>query len=99
MRLGITLLLIALCFAPAAFAMGDKPHEDRERGGCIVGGCSGQLCVEASAGAVASTCEFRESYLCYGKHSACERQPDGACGWSPSASLTACLQSNDASVR
>ena len=37
-----------------------------------------------------STCEFKQEYACYGS-AACERQPDGTCGWTQSAELTACL--------
>lgn len=57
---------------------------------CVAGGCSGQLCVEESSGGGISTCEWKEEYACY-KSAACERQGDGACGWTKSASLDACL--------
>ena len=59
-------------------------------GGCIVGGCSAQLCTEESEGPVASDCMYRPEYECY-KTAKCERQSNGQCGWTPSASLTACL--------
>jgi hypothetical protein len=32
-------------------------------------------------------------YACY-RDAACERQPDGACGWTPTAELGACLASH-----
>ncbi len=55
---------------------------------CYVGGCSSQLC--SSEPDMASTCEWREEYACYQK-SACEIQPSGTCGWTPTAELNACL--------
>ena len=57
--------------------------------GCRRTGCSGQLCADEE---MVSTCEYREEYACY-KDAKCERQADGACGWTMDAALTACLQS------
>jgi hypothetical protein len=54
---------------------------------CVRTGCSGHICAETD---VVSTCEFRPEYACY-KQATCERQPDGACGFTPSPALTACL--------
>ncbi|MGZ5626995.1 MAG: hypothetical protein ACXWFA_09755 [Methylobacter sp.] len=59
-------------------------------GGCVVSGCSGQLCVEASGEGVATTCEYREEYACY-KTAACERQASGQCGWTETPTLAQCL--------
>lgn len=93
MRWGIALLLVTLSLAPMAFAMGDKPDTAQYagKGNCIVGGCSGQLCTDAAQGPLMSTCEWREAYACYSTHGRCERQPSGECGWTPSAALSACL--------
>ncbi len=56
---------------------------------CITSGCSGQVCADQS---VITTCDWRPQYACY--HTAtCERQPDGACGWTSTAALTSCLAS------
>lgn len=68
----------------------NSPAIAAEQKECIVGGCSGQLCVAAKDGAVMSTCEWRPEYACY-EHSACEMQPDGKCGWTPNDALKACL--------
>lgn len=54
---------------------------------CIVTGCSGQICSDQD---MASTCEYREEYACY-QLSRCERQADGACGWTQTPELTSCL--------
>ena len=55
---------------------------------CFVGGCSGQLCTDRDD--IASTCEWREEYACY-RTATCERQDDGACGWTETPVLRACL--------
>lgn len=56
--------------------------------GCFVGGCSGQICSDREG--IISTCEWREEYACY-QQATCERQADGACGWTQTAELQACL--------
>lgn len=55
---------------------------------CFRGGCSNQLC--SSQPGLGSTCEWRPEYACY-QQAACERQADGACGFTPSPALSACL--------
>ena len=60
-------------------------------GGCVKTGCSGTVCAEAESD-IMTTCEFKPEYACYAD-AACERQPDGACGWTQTAELTACLAS------
>jgi eight-cysteine-cluster-containing protein len=59
-------------------------------GSCIVGGCSGQLCIDESEGEMVTTCEYREAYACY-KTAACTRQSSGHCGWTSTPELKACL--------
>lgn len=56
---------------------------------CVVGGCSGQLCVEEGDPGM-STCEYRSEYACY-KSAVCKRQQSGQCGWTETAELAACL--------
>lgn len=58
-------------------------------GTCHVTGCSAQLCTEEPD--VVSTCEWREEYACYAK-ARCERQPSGACGWTPNPEFDMCLR-------
>jgi len=62
------------------------------RGKCVVGGCSGELCVDATLGGVASICIYREEYMCY-KTAKCERQDNGQCGWTQTDELASCLAS------
>lgn len=67
-----------------------RPVAPIVQSGCQISGCSSQLCVDARFGDMATTCEWREEYACY-QTAQCERQPDGACGWTPSAELQSCL--------
>jgi len=61
--------------------------------GCMVGGCSGQLCGDVTEmEGLVSTCEFRAEYACY-KQSRCERQASGKCAWTQTKELMACLAS------
>lgn len=66
-----------------------SPQKPVAGGGCVVGGCSNQLCVDASEGDVVSTCEYREEYACY-QTASCERQASGQCGWTDTAELQQC---------
>lgn len=54
---------------------------------CVVSGCSGQICADRP---MASTCEFLPEYACYDT-AACEVQADGACGWTQTDELAACI--------
>lgn len=58
---------------------------------CVVGGCSGQLCVEAGGNDGVSTCEWREEYACYQQHGVCERGADNQCGWRATQALQDCV--------
>lgn len=60
------------------------------KGACVVGGCSGELCVDGNLGNVASICIYREEFACY-KTAECKRQADGQCGWTQSEELRSCL--------
>jgi eight-cysteine-cluster-containing protein len=57
---------------------------------CIVGGCSGQLCVDAAQDALASTCEWKEEYACY-KKGTCGTLPNGTCGWTDMPQINQCI--------
>ena len=64
------------------------------KGGCIITGCSGQVCAEQE---VMTTCEFRPEYACF-KSARCERLGDGQCGWTATAELKVCLEKNGVAV-
>ena len=55
---------------------------------CKRAGCSGHVCSDKD---VITTCEFRPEYACY-KSATCERQADGACGFTKTPELDSCLK-------
>jgi eight-cysteine-cluster-containing protein len=70
---------------PPPAAGGGTPGE----GACVRSGCSGTVCVKAGE-EVVTTCEYRPEYACYDQ-AKCEPQADGACGWTATPELQACL--------
>jgi hypothetical protein len=66
---------------------GPQDPSTRESGACIIGGCAAEVCADYPA---ISTCIWREVDACY-QTALCGRQPDGTCGWTPTAELTACV--------
>lgn len=56
---------------------------------CVKGGCSGTVCTDKEDGMM-TTCEFKAEYACY-QSATCERQADGACGWTQTDELKGCL--------
>jgi eight-cysteine-cluster-containing protein len=62
--------------------------ESRGQDSCYIGGCSGQVCSDRND--IVTTCEWRDVYGCY-RSARCEQQSDGACGWTPTPELNACL--------
>ena len=67
------------------------PGQNLPRGssGCVVGGCSSELCHEAGEDVV-SPCVWRDEYACY-KSATCSRQSNGECDWTPTSDLLKCL--------
>jgi len=62
-----------------------------EDAGCIVTGCSGQIC---AATEVASTCEWLPRYACF-RDAECGRfGPGGSCAWKPTPELAMCLEAS-----
>jgi hypothetical protein len=61
--------------------------------GCVVSGCSSQLCVE-EGNDMATTCEWTAKYSCY-QQATCERQTSGQCGWTETPTLLQCLREAD----
>lgn len=58
---------------------------------CRVGGCSGELCLNPDDPNEVSTCVFRPEYACY-RSATCEPQASGACGYSATEQLSACIE-------
>ena len=60
---------------------------------CVLGGCSGELCVSANSEPVYSICMWREEYACYREPTTSCGCNNGSCGWAQTAELRTCLQS------
>ncbi|NBW82951.1 hypothetical protein EBR21_14465 [bacterium] len=79
--------------SPRVDASATKSTTDSTQGftgeGCARTGCSGNLCAPEGQ-PVVSTCVWKEEYACY-KSARCEKQSDGKCSWTPSQSLSSCL--------
>ena len=86
-RLGVSSIVLASLVACASDGTSNAPTEDREHGACVIGGCASELCSDMPQ---VSTCIWRASITCF-RDAICEPQPDGACGWTPTAELTSCL--------
>jgi|GEM_PF-1171118 hypothetical protein len=65
-------------------------------GGCVITGCSGQVCADAEA---ITTCEWTPQYACYKQYSRCERATDGQCGWAQTPELMQCLAKTGTGVK
>lgn len=75
---------------PVKFAKAQESSQtvtDRQRDGCIISGCGGEVCAEQE---VVTTCEFRPEDACY-KEAICERNAQGSCAWRQTSELTQCL--------
>jgi len=88
-----TRLLAALGMSVALLGcMSDPPSHARSDGSCFIGGCSLEVCSDRTD--LATPCIWRDGYACF-RDATCARQDDGACGWTQSAELKACLASHD----
>lgn len=87
-RAGVDVASAGECGA-AGGGGGEEPGAGGPQPACVPGGCSGQVCIEQGE-EVITTCEMRPEYACY-RDAACERQPDGQCGWTPTPALQQCL--------
>lgn len=66
------------------------PNEPEEQPlTCLPSGCSGTVCVPAGQ-EVITTCDYQPQYACYQK-ALCQRQSDGACGWTETEDFKQCL--------
>jgi hypothetical protein len=90
MKAAFVALALALAACGGKSAPQDTPPDPEPEAACVVGGCSGQLCVEEGGEGGMSTCEWQDAYACY-QSAFCERQADGACGWTQTEELAACL--------
>jgi hypothetical protein len=74
---------------PVIVSDGSNSTASRTSGGCVITGCSAQICASED---MASTCEFRPEYACYQSANArCARNSANQCAWVETAELKACL--------
>jgi len=85
-----SLIALAACGSKSSTPP-SEPSTDGTAKACVKGGCSGTMCTEEGQDMM-TTCEWRDEYACY-QTATCERQADGACGWTQTDELTACLAS------
>lgn len=84
---------LALCLAAACGGTSQPPaspppsQQPPPAGACMKTGCGGTVCADRE---VVTTCEFKPEDVCY-RDAICERQADGACGFTQTPELTACL--------
>ncbi len=57
-------------------------------GGCVISGCSKELCSDRE---LFSVCNFKAEYACY-RTARCERQKNNQCGWTATNELTQCIK-------
>lgn len=57
---------------------------------CVTGGCSGDLCLSEQEKGIVSACIYKPEFACY-KKARCEVQQSGACGWTQTPELAACI--------
>jgi hypothetical protein len=69
----------------AGGSIGDLPGKE-----CFRSGCSGEVCTDEAGGGM-TPCVFRPEFACYAS-AKCARQADGACGFTQSPTLAACLK-------
>jgi hypothetical protein len=87
------IVMLAGCFGdntspdPSGTA-GTSGTSQHEAGNCFIGGCSQETCTPDEP--VASPCIYNPVFACY-RDATCEPQAGGACGWTPTSELTACL--------
>lgn len=76
---------------PSISQMPSSPDSKPSTGACATGGCSGEICAEASeVASIVTTCEFKDEYACF-QYTKCERQANGVCGWTINQPYSQCL--------
>jgi hypothetical protein len=78
--------------AALAGCASNSTPQARTDGSCVISGCASEVCADEP---MFSTCIFREENVCY-QDAFCARQSSGACGWTPTPELTACLAAHGA---
>jgi hypothetical protein len=88
----ILIAILGMSVALLGCLSDDDASHKRTDGSCFIGGCSEQVCSDRTD--FVTSCVWYEGYVCL-RTARCERQPAGACGWTPTPELEACLASHD----
>ena len=67
--------------------------------GCVVAGCSSELCVRARLGDVATPCLWLPIYECLRGAECGAFGPDGSCGWRQTPEVAECLETEAEAMR
>ena len=59
-------------------------------GECVISGCNSEICQGKETEPLNTVCVYKQEYSCY-QNAVCEKQADGACGWTQTGELTSCL--------
>lgn len=78
--------------SPSTFPPPAPPAQKQKK--CVATGCSGEICADAADPPRASLCLYKDEYACY-KTAVCAVQADGACGWTKTPELKACISRAD----
>jgi hypothetical protein len=92
MRAVVGLAVSAAVAGSLAGCLLEPSSRPRTEGSCFIGGCASELCSDQPD--LVSPCIWRDAYACF-RDATCERQSDGACGWTQTQALQACLASHD----
>lgn len=65
--------------------------------GCMVGGCSSEICSDEGGEPAVSPCIFQPEFACY-RTARCEKQTNGSCGWTQTEELRACIENAELAV-
>lgn len=74
-----------------ATATGDPAVQQRATGGCVIGGCSGELCNPPEMPEMATICQHKPEWDCY-REAQCGRNEQNQCEWVLSPELEKCLK-------
>lgn len=65
-----------------------QPHVDPE---CVQSGCNGELCLDKSAPAISTNCDYSSLDSCF-RLGRCEVQSHGRCGWTRTEEMRRCWE-------
>ena len=92
MRIMLGIVAMSVALISLGSCMTGDPAHARTDGSCFIGGCSDEVCSDRTD--YVTSCIWYDGYACL-RTAMCARQPGGACGWTPTPELEACLAAHD----